>query len=133
MNGYSRTYAADHFNRAMAMWATYGPEWDEVRRASSLWTVYPPSSEGSEYRDDPHPSQRAIVWSALRDRPAETLEVIRISKSWRDVVGWILEAEEQLDQEASRREREATQRKAFQRRADERAYEAIRARFGGTP
>ena len=89
-----KTYSRDTYLASKSAWNTYpGPVWDAVRRACAEWTLFPPSSEGQDWRDAPHPSQRVIVWFALEQRPRQTLDIIRRARSWSGVIDRIIAAE----------------------------------------
>lgn len=107
-----RTYSRDDWFRAKDAWTTFhGPLWDAARKAASSWTIWPPSEQGQDWRDAPHPSQRIIVWFALESRPGQTLDLIRRSSSWSGVVDRIIAAEHSIrrdidfDEEAAELER----------------------------
>lgn len=107
-----KTYSRDAFLRAKAEWVTYpGPLWAKAREACREWTIFPPSQEGQDWRDAPHPSQRVIVWFALEQRPRETMDIIRRAHSWSGVIDRIFAAESSIrrdiewDEEAAELER----------------------------
>lgn len=125
-----RTYSREVIERSDAAWAQYGRRWDPLRRACSSWSLFPPAGSTWDQWDDPSPSQAAIVGRFLDGRPAELLGIVRACRSWREVVAEIILAEQQLDAEAERLERAAKQAKAIHKRQEERAMDAIYARFG---
>ena len=128
----TRTYSRSEWQAADAAWLTFtGSVWMQVRRACSRWTLYPPSSQGGEYRDEPQPSQRTIVWAALDARPQETLQLIWAGPSWRAVVGWILETEDNLMADALEREREAERYKPGREKQAQEFMAELHRRFGG--
>lgn len=93
----TRTYSRDDWFRAKQAWTTFAhPLWTEARRAAQAWTIFPPSEEGQDWRDAPHPSQRVIVWFALESRPAQTLDFIRRSSSWSGVIDRIIASEHEI-------------------------------------
>jgi hypothetical protein len=98
-----RTFDRDTFDRASALWAEgeFGSEWDEAKRIS--WErgfPFPPTGTQWDSREEGSPSQRAIVYAALDDRPKGTLEIIRRSRSWGEVVSAIFGVEAQLREQA---------------------------------
>lgn len=93
----TRTYSRDDWFRAKDAWTAYpGPLWAKARQAASSWSIFPPSEDGQDWRDAPHPSQRVIVWFALENRPTETLDFIRRASSWSGVIDRIFAAESRI-------------------------------------
>lgn len=90
----SRTYKADAFLKARDEWESFGPEWDRIRAAAAQsGYIFPPSGTELDDRDAESPSQRAIVYRALMDRPRETEAIVRRSSSWSEVVTRIFDSE----------------------------------------
>lgn len=103
-----RTYDAATYRSAREAWSDFGPEWNEVRRLS--WDrgyPYPPSGTRWDDRDDPEPSQRAIVYRALIDRPKDTVAIVARSHSWSQVVSGILQTEGRIREDAALLDRES--------------------------
>ncbi|HTE85012.1 MAG TPA: hypothetical protein VK821_09775 [Dehalococcoidia bacterium] len=104
-----RTYTRADLDAARTAWddGHYGSEWAEVRRIMAAGgTIYPPSGDRYDERDDPEPSQRVIVWRALDYRLASTLDLARHSRSWPELVGRILLDENRLREDATLRSRD---------------------------
>lgn len=119
-----RTMDASSYRRLTEAWSTFGPRWAEIRRVVASWpSPFPPSGESTDDRDDPEPSQRAIVWRALDWRPAETLAIIRRCRSWSQVIAAIIASEDRLREDAGLAEREA----AWYRRQDPTHLEAAQS------
>ena len=96
----TRTYKADTFLKAKEEWRSFGPEWDRIRAAAAQsFSVFPPAGTELDDRDAESPSQRAIVYRALMDRPRETEAIVRRSSSWSEVVTRIFAAESRLREE----------------------------------
>ena len=110
-----RTYSRDDWFRAKAAWDSFGPRWAEARRASQGWTIWPPSEQGQDWRDAPHPSQRVIVWFALENRPAETLDIIRRASSWSGVIDRIIAGEARIRSDVKWAEEDAELERSYQR------------------
>lgn len=103
-----RTFSRADWQAAQAEWADFGPRWTTVRRvAAERGFIYPPSGSPHDDRDAEQPSQRAIVYRALEDNPAELLAIIRRSSSWSGVVDRIIGMEQRLRADADYRERDA--------------------------
>lgn len=99
-------YSARDWHEAQAAWSAggFGPEWRDVRRlAAERGFCYPPTGDAGDSREDAEPSQRAILWAALRDRPASTAQLVRRSRSWSETVGRILLEEQHLREDADLR------------------------------
>jgi len=103
-----RTYDRETYQRMREAWADFGVEWTAARQAcANAGYPFPPSGSRWDDRDDPEPSQRAIVYRALEYRPLHTLDTIRTSRSWSGVVKKILAEEDRLRDDATYRERDA--------------------------
>lgn len=105
-----RTYDRDTFVRARAAWeeGEFGSAWSELRRlAWERGFPFPPAGTKWDDRDDPEPSQRAIIHRALVDRPRDTIATVARSRSWGQVVAGILQTEDRLREDADLVDREA--------------------------
>lgn len=118
-----RTYDRATFLRAQASWEGFDWEWQALRRtAAAAGIIFAPEGSKWDDRDADEPSQRAIVWRALRDNPAKLDTIVRRSRSWGQVVGGIIGMEASLREDANDRVRddawdrqdEATGRQATQ-------------------
>lgn len=125
-----RTYSRTDVEMARAAWAEFGDEWREPRRvAGQRGMLYPPSGTRWDSREDESPSQRAIVYAALQDRPKGTLAIIGRSRSWSQVVRAIVADESRLREGADLAERDATREREHQPTRSQ-AIEAIRGVLG---
>ena len=90
-----RAYRREDLEAAAAAWADFAdPIWRHVRElAASRGMIFPPSGTPWDEREDPKPSQRAIVYAALVDRPRATARIVAQARTWADVVRRILEDE----------------------------------------
>lgn len=103
-----RTYDRETYLRLRDAWRTFGPEWTAARELCALRGYpFPPNGTALDDRDDPEPSQRAIVWRALEYRPLRTLDVIRTARSWSEVVRRIMAEEDRLREDIGFGERDA--------------------------
>lgn len=105
-----KTYKADVFLKAQREWAegSFGPEWDRIREAATqAFSPFPPRGTAYDDREAAAPSQRAIVYRSLKDRPRQTEAIVRRSVSWSQVIGRIFEAESGLRAEIGMAEEEA--------------------------
>ncbi len=112
----TRTYSRDDWFRAKDAWAAFpGPLWAKAREAAKGWTIWPPSETGQDWRDAPHPSQRVIVWFAIENRTASTLDIIRRSSSWSGVVDRIFASESRIREDVRWDEEAADLERRYQR------------------
>lgn len=84
-----RTFSRAAWSAASESWREGGLDaetWYRVRYAAACrGMLYPPAGEAGDDCDDPHPSQRAIVYRALDNTPALLFGVIGRSSSWSEV------------------------------------------------
>lgn len=104
-----KTYDRDTFVRARAAWdeGAFGPAWSELRRIS--WErgfPFPPAGTEWDSVEDAEPSQRAIVWHWLEDRPVETTATVARSWSWSQVVRALMGMAERVRDDVDLAERE---------------------------
>lgn len=118
-----KTYSRADFEEGRRQWADFGPEWAEVKRLSSDWTVFPPSGTRHDDRDAESPSVRAIVYRALIDNPSGLRKILCRVKSWNGVVASIIGLETRLRLDADDLERDT----AFDRRGDPDHIESAQA------
>lgn len=104
-----RTYSREDWQRADHAWCDFDPlVWGTVRRlAAQHGMLFPPTGTVHDDREGPEPSQRAIVYRALEDNPAELLAIVRRSSSWNGVVDRIFGLEARLRTDADYTERDA--------------------------
>jgi hypothetical protein len=97
-----RTYSRSDWQAANLEWdeGDFSHRWQGIRRiAAERGFIYPPAGSAHDDRDAESPSQRAIVWRALEDNPAELERIVRRSRSWSQVVDGIIgmETRKRLD------------------------------------
>lgn len=103
-----RTYSRADLDASRRAWSDFGDGWREARRVAAVaGMLYPPAGTRFDDRDDAQPSQRAIVWAALDDRPSSTLAIIGRSRSWSAVVRAVMAEEGSLREDADLAERDA--------------------------
>jgi hypothetical protein len=109
----TRTYSRDDWFQAKEAWRDFGWEWQELRRlAADRGMIYPPTGTRHDDRDAENPTQRAIVWRALQDNPAELRKLILRCRSWNGVVAGIIGLESRLRLDADDLERDEAWDKA---------------------
>lgn len=102
-----RTYRREDWLAAREAWEDFGHEWTTIRQlAVERGMLYPPSGTAHDDRDAEQPSQRAIVYRALRDNPTELRAIIGRARSWSGVVDRIIALEGRLREDADWRERD---------------------------
>lgn len=103
-----RTFSRADWIASSETWLDYGPRWAHIRHvARQAGMLYPPAGSIQDDRDAAQPSQRAIVWRALEDNPAELEAIVRRSRSWSGVVDRIIGMEGRLRADADYAERDA--------------------------
>ena len=89
-----RTYDPATFLAARAAWVIGGYDmdlWGPFRQAAAeRGFCYPPCGTVHDSRDDPEPSQRCIVFAAIRETPRALLAIIGQSGSWSQVVAQLI-------------------------------------------
>ena len=96
-----RTYAAAR--RAWAEGDFRDPRWHAVYRlAAERGYIFPPPGTVHDDRDEEQPSQRAIVYAAMCDQPAELERIMRRSRSWSQVIAQLVTHVEGLREDATR-------------------------------
>lgn len=118
-----KTYTRADFEAGRAAWRDFGPEWGEVKRLSSAWSVYPPEGTKHDDRDAANPSQRVIVYRALADNPSELRKILCRVRSWNGVVASIIGLETRLRLDADDLERDTK----WERRKDPDHIESAQA------
>jgi hypothetical protein len=89
----TRTYDRKTYEAARDAWAwgRFGSEWNELKRiAWERGFPYPPAGTEHDDPDDPEPSQRAVIWQSLDERPQLTLRIVGSSSSWSQVVARLI-------------------------------------------
>ena len=98
----ARTFSSTDWRRSQAAWAEgeFGPEWAPFRAAAAKrGMIDPPTGDRFDQRDDESPSQRAIVYQEITDRPRHLLEAIGQSRSWSQVVARCIRHLDELREE----------------------------------
>ncbi len=103
------TFSRTDFVASRAQWdeGKFSDEWKPWRhRAAMRGMIYPPEGTRFDQWDDDSPSQRAILIRAIRETPELLGRAIDRSRSWGQVIGYLLvELNGQADL-IERRERE---------------------------
>lgn len=99
-----RTFSRDHWESAQDAWrdGEFSAEWKPYRHEAAMRGIlYPP--EGTKWDSwDEDPSQRAMLIRAIRETPAMLHEAIARSRSWSDVIDYILRRRDEWRAELNR-------------------------------
>lgn len=85
----TRLFSVEHWRAAKAAWrdGEFGERWGPFRAAAAeRGFIYPPEGSALDSSEDAEPSQRAIVWRSITDRPAALMAAIHGSRSWSEVI-----------------------------------------------
>jgi hypothetical protein len=108
-----RTYSRDHFLEARRLWdeGEFSDEWRDYRHAAAMrGFIYPPEGSKWDSWDEDEPTQRAVLIRAIREQPRFLMAAINLSRSWHEVIGQVIAANESAGVDvalAERRERKA--------------------------
>jgi len=109
-----KTYDRAKYIAAQLAWDSgrFGRRWDRVRvLAAERGYIAPPLGGPDDDTNDSPVSQRAIIYAALEDRPAETEAIVKASTSWYDVVGAIISMRLRISLETADRDEADAQEK----------------------
>ena len=88
-----RTFSRDQWTEAQALWddGHFSEEWKPYRHAAAMrGMLYPPAGDQFDSWEDDEPSQRAMLIRAIRETPSLLNAAIGHSKSWGEVVAYVL-------------------------------------------
>jgi hypothetical protein len=134
-----RTFSRADWSEASESWREGGfaaDTWYRVRYAAACrGMLYPPAGGKGDDCDDPHPSQRAIVYRAIRDSPALLFGIIGRSSTWSQVVVALIHAVDAARADAdiaeiARDRQEETRRRNERTAAPQRIGEIMRRAAG---
>ena len=92
------TYTREQRDEAQRLWEDYSEEWTPWRRlAQEQGIMFPPHGTAHDSWDE-NPSQRALVYQAIRETPDMLGWAIRgIDKpTWREVVGRVIAGRQEM-------------------------------------
>jgi hypothetical protein len=113
----TRSFSRDDWEASLAEWdaGEFSDEWKPYRHQAAMrGIIFPPDGTRWDSWDDESPSQRAMLIRAIRDTP----ELLRAaidrpsSRSWSDVITYILARRDEWRAEIELADRDATRRKA---------------------
>ena len=88
-----RTFSRDQWTEAQALWddGHFSDEWKLFRHQAAMrGMLYPPAGTQFDSWEDDEPSQRAMLIRAIRETPTLLMAAINHSKSWGEVVAYVL-------------------------------------------
>lgn len=101
-----RTFSQADWTRALAQWEAghFSDEWRPWRhRAAMRGMIYPPDGSRHDSWDDDSPSQRALLVRAMRDTPRLLEMAIDHSRSWGEVIRYVLSQRDEWREELNAR------------------------------
>lgn len=104
--------------------------WRNVRHQAAMkGMIYPPTGEPEDSIEDAEPSQRAIVYRALRETPNLLTQAIDRASSWHGVVEFLLARITEWREEIELKERDERRRREAETPSRREATETIGALF----
>lgn len=106
-----RTFSRDQWTEAQALWndGHFSEEWKPFRHAAAMrGMLYPPAGDQFDSWEDDEPSQRAMLIRAIRETPSLLTAAIGHSKSWGEVVAYVLRRRDEWRDELAEHERDQT-------------------------
>lgn len=106
----TRTFSQADWTSALAQWdgGRFSDEWRPWRhRAAMRGMIYPPEGSAMDSWEDDHPSQRALIVRAMRDTPRLLEMAIDRSRSWGEVIRYVLSQRDEWREELNARSRPA--------------------------
>lgn len=111
----TRSYSREDWNTAQLDWSErdFGPEWKLFRHEAAMRGIlFAPSGDKYDSWDDDEPSQRALLFRAIRDTPVLLREAIDRSRTWGEVIAYVLRRRDEWRDELAERDREEARRRA---------------------
>jgi hypothetical protein len=116
----TRTFSQADWQSALSQWndGDFSDEWRPWRhRAAMRGMIYPPEGSKWDSWEDDQPSQRAMLIRAIRDTPRLLETAIDRSRSWGEVIRYVLAQRDEWREELNARARQV----AFDKRSEQRA------------
>jgi len=108
-----RTFSRDAWIEAQGLWGDFPDEWKPWRHQAAMrGMLYPPEGTRWDSWDDDEPSQRAMMVRAMRETPRLLTKAISHSRSWGEVVAYVLSRRDEMRADLDDREREMARRRA---------------------
>lgn len=106
----TRTFSKADWDAAQAQWRSgdFSDEWRNFRHQAAMrGLIYPPEGSKWDSWEDDEPSQRALLIRAIRETPSLLSEAIGRSKSWGEVINYVLRRRDLWRDELDEKERRA--------------------------
>src|SRR5512146_1944784 len=87
------TFSRSHWEAALQAWqdGEFSDEWKPWRHEAAMrGMIYPPEGTKWDSWEDDEPSQRAMLIRAIRETPSLLHTAIARSRSWYDVIAYIV-------------------------------------------
>ena len=104
----TRTFSREAWTESQQLWhdGKFSDEWRDYRHQAAMRGIlYPPEGTRWDSWEDDEPSQRAMLIRAIRETPALTREAISRSRSWGDVIAYIIRRRDEWREDLAARER----------------------------
>lgn len=116
----TRTFSKADWEAAQAQWRSgdFSPEWRNFRHQAAMrGMIYPPEGSKWDSWEDDEPSQRALLIRAVRDTPSLLSEAIGRSRTWGEVIAYVLRRRDMWREELDEKERRARLNRPVHREA----------------
>ena len=108
-----RTFSQEHWSGALEAWTDgeFSDEWKPYRHQAAMrGMIYPPEGTKWDSWEDDEPSQRAMLIRGIRETPTLMHEAISRSRTWGDVVAYIIHRRDEWRDELADKDRETARR-----------------------
>jgi hypothetical protein len=116
----TRTFSKADWDAAQEQWRSgdFSPEWRNFRHQAAMrGMIYPPEGSKWDSWEDDEPSQRALLIRAIRETPSLLSEAIGRSKTWGEVINYVLRRRDLWRDELDEKERRARANRPTNREA----------------
>ena len=108
-----RTFSRSDWDTAQGLWLDFSDEWKPYRHQAAMrGMLYPPEGSRWDSWDDDEPSQRAMLIRAIRETPQLLTVAIGRSRTWGEVVAYVIKRRDDMRAELDDRDREMARRRA---------------------
>jgi hypothetical protein len=123
-----RTFSRDQWTEAQAAWddGHFSDEWKAIRHQAAMRGIlYPPDGDRFDSWEDDEPSQRAMLIRAIRETPSLLSAAVSRSKSWGEVIAYVIRRRDEWRDELNAKERDREHRAEPERRSEVLSIKAI--------
>lgn len=107
-----RTFSRDQWVEAQSLWESgkFSDEWKPFRHEAAMrGMLYPPAGDRFDNWEADEPSQRAMLIRAIRESPGLLHQAIARSKTWGEVVAYVIRQRDDWREELDLRDRQREQ------------------------